>query len=510
MRVIIMADGEGKRWNNYTGVPKHLIDIDGEQLLYRTVRLLKENGIEDIYITSHDKRYEIEGTTRYEPKNNLYEIDRFCSCYPIWKEETLFLYGDVYYTEEAMKTIINTDVMDFEFFGRFGQREEFKKNNGEIFAVKIKNINWFKNACEFIREEEKKGNLRGIGWDVYKTLLHIPYKELYLKGNFTVINDETEDFDSPEEYENWLNMQKIVFYFPNIYIGGTEKAMLELIKKLCDKHEIIVAFDKSYSIDVVLEMSNYAEIINVKYKPLSCKTLVYVSHYGRPKIKAKKYVQWNHTSIGEVDTEPPKRTNINVWVSVSNEAKKQLDNKFNVDSMVIRNETAKVDVTDDVFKQTGKLNLLTVSRISKEKGFERMLEMVKRLEERKIDYKWYVIGKSHQQKYEKEIKEQFKIYPNVIFVGEKQNPYPYFNNVDYGVMLSDRESDCLFVRECRSINIPVIVSKWNGVEEQIVDGDNGYILNMDLSNLDIDKIMKKELRPNNVLESEYKKWEEIL
>ena len=32
MRFVIMADGKGSRWNNYMGIPKHLIEIDGESL----------------------------------------------------------------------------------------------------------------------------------------------------------------------------------------------------------------------------------------------------------------------------------------------------------------------------------------------------------------------------------------------------------------------------------------------------------------------------------------------
>ena len=169
MRVIIMADGQGKRWGNYTGVPKHLALVNGETILNRTVRLLKENGVNDIYITSHDKRYNIEGTIRYEPKNNVYEIDRFCACYPIWEEETMFLYGDVYYTEEAIQTIVNEDKGDFTYFGRFGASKV--KCHGEIFAIKVKDREKFNEACMYIRKGLEKGTIkRGIGWETYKYL----------------------------------------------------------------------------------------------------------------------------------------------------------------------------------------------------------------------------------------------------------------------------------------------------------------------------------------------------
>ena len=73
-----MCDGKGTRWKNYKDIPKHFVKINGEPLIKRTVRQLneRENNCE-IIITSHDKRYEIEGSTRYEPLNNVLEIDRF-------------------------------------------------------------------------------------------------------------------------------------------------------------------------------------------------------------------------------------------------------------------------------------------------------------------------------------------------------------------------------------------------------------------------------------------------
>ena len=38
MKILILADGEGKRWGNYKGVPKHLLEIDGERLIDRMIR----------------------------------------------------------------------------------------------------------------------------------------------------------------------------------------------------------------------------------------------------------------------------------------------------------------------------------------------------------------------------------------------------------------------------------------------------------------------------------------
>ena len=44
MKYIIMADGKGTRWQNYNDIPKHFIEINGEKIIERTVRLLRDNS----------------------------------------------------------------------------------------------------------------------------------------------------------------------------------------------------------------------------------------------------------------------------------------------------------------------------------------------------------------------------------------------------------------------------------------------------------------------------------
>jgi len=52
MKYIIMADGKGTRWNNFNNIPKHFIEINGEKIIFRTVRLLNETGVEDSPISA--------------------------------------------------------------------------------------------------------------------------------------------------------------------------------------------------------------------------------------------------------------------------------------------------------------------------------------------------------------------------------------------------------------------------------------------------------------------------
>lgn len=99
-----MADGKGSRWNRYLNRTKHEISFDGETLIERTVRLIRENAPSAlITVTSHKPDLKTAGARRYEPKNNVLEIDRFTA--ELIGDDVCFLYGDVLYSEAAIRRI---------------------------------------------------------------------------------------------------------------------------------------------------------------------------------------------------------------------------------------------------------------------------------------------------------------------------------------------------------------------------------------------------------------------
>lgn len=217
MRAIIMADGKARRWyasvqNKLWGTKlKQLVEVDGEPIINRTVRLLKENGIDDIWITSHEEALEIEHTRRFEPEINF---DKFYAAKGIWDiHGTVFLYGDVFYTEEAMKLILKTPVDRFCFFGQFNV-SPLTGHGGEIYGVKIIGHEGFILFGEailsvFMHKELGKGN--NGAWEIYRYMcgarnVAINRNELYGRAHYVEIADFTDDFDTPEHYERWLEV----------------------------------------------------------------------------------------------------------------------------------------------------------------------------------------------------------------------------------------------------------------------------------------------------------------
>lgn len=193
IRFVIMADGKGTRWDNYMGLPKHLVEIDGEPIISRTVRLLNELTNEDaeIIVTSHDARYEFEGSRRHEPIDNKLEIDRFTR--ELIEDDTCFLYGDTYYTEESLNRIINTATDDVIFFG----------NRKSIVAVKVKDSEMFEKHVDRVRTMFIEGKIKKcVGWQVYQSIVGQSFGCKPVPGEkFILLDEKTTDINTPEEYE---------------------------------------------------------------------------------------------------------------------------------------------------------------------------------------------------------------------------------------------------------------------------------------------------------------------
>lgn len=191
MKYIIMADGKGTRWNNYNNIPKHLIEIDGEILIERTVKQLRKKDKDgSIVITSHDSRYEFEGAKRYEPLNNVLEIDRFTE--ELIEDNICFLYGDTYYSDDAIEMIINTEAKDIMFFG----------NKKSIVAIKIKDSSLFKKHVANVKKLYLSKKIKNCkGWQVYQSFQNLEFDVKFIGEKFIVVDESTMDYNTPKEYE---------------------------------------------------------------------------------------------------------------------------------------------------------------------------------------------------------------------------------------------------------------------------------------------------------------------
>lgn len=205
MKYIIMCGGYYENFEK----PKALSMIQGEPLVARTIRLLREQGVSDIYISSNDARFDEYGT-RLEHKNTYeykdgkiygYWLDAY---YPT-DEPCVYLHGDVYYTEDAIKKIINLNPDVNTFIGNEIARNKEHKNWGEPFGWIVINQKEFRAGIEKTKQLQDEGKLtRGyaISWELYRVLNGLdPNKQYINDDTYLSIADETIDIDAPWQIE---------------------------------------------------------------------------------------------------------------------------------------------------------------------------------------------------------------------------------------------------------------------------------------------------------------------
>ena len=177
---------------------------------------------------------------------------------------------------------------------------------------------------------------------------------------------------------------------------------------------------------------------------------------------------------------------INRWIAVSNIAAKEFEELTGIKCKVVRNplEIEKEELNKVLF-------LVSATRLTREKGKERMVKLGKLLNDKKVNYLWFVFTNDTQ-----EIDN-----PNIVYLKPRLNAIDYIYSLKgkcYGVQLSDCEGDCYFTRECEKIGIPLLVTPIDSFKEQgLIDGVNCYYLPFDMENIDIDKIVNNipEFKP---------------
>jgi hypothetical protein len=209
-RVIVLAAGEASRWGNYLDVPKHFVDIGGEPLLHRTVRQFSSYG--EIIITGPDAdRYHVEGASLYVPEAipESWDTKKFLDNVELWDPtgRTILLWGDTYYSDAAVKTIMDHEPVDWLVYGRMSGSEITGCGYGEIFAYSFMSQahRLLKSRLERLRWMRKHQRIgRCGGWEFYRLLSGAKnLNEHRNYGKFVEINDDTEDFDFPHDYQRW-------------------------------------------------------------------------------------------------------------------------------------------------------------------------------------------------------------------------------------------------------------------------------------------------------------------
>lgn len=211
----------------------------------------------------------------------------------------------------------------------------------------------------------------------------------------------------------------------------------------------------------------------------------YIGH----KINAKKKISWVHFDISKhkINEKLYERLyeKFDKIFAVSNEANKKLNeiipstiNKsevmLNIISKELICEMAEENINFD--NNYDGIKIVTVGRLSKEKGQELAIKALYKLRQDGYKVRWYCVGEGNARKeYEVLIKEN-NLESDFILLGATPNPYPYIKNSDIYVQTSIHEGYCLTLAEAKALCKPIISTNFIGAYEQIQDKVNGIIV----------------------------------
>ena len=281
-----------------------------------------------------------------------------------------------------------------------------------------------------------------------------------------------------EEYTN-------IYYFYYLSdIGGTETFLYQLARKYKDLDLTIVY--RNGDINQINRLKKYVRCVQFKEQTIKCKRAFF--NYGIDiidKVEAEDYCFVIHADYEDQMKRGqlyriPEHPKLNKYIAVSERA-----------AAGFRKVTGKkVEVCYNPFtpdKPQKVWHLISATRLSKEKGKDRMIALAKKLDEAGIRYIWTIFTN------DKKVID----LPNIIYMKPRLDIIDYIADSDYLVQLSDNEGFCYSVVEALTAEVPVIVTPCPVFEELgLKDGENCYFFPFDSKNFDVKKILNKPTNLN--------------
>lgn len=281
-------------------------------------------------------------------------------------------------------------------------------------------------------------------------------------------------------------MQKIILYHNNLLkFGGVDTFVYNFIKKMSKHYDILFLYTIADTENLKrIKQFTKTEKYN-KDKKYICDVCICASAWGQYPdsviAKSGRYIQMVHADYARA-----KETNFTYhkWhkttehVGVSEHVCKIFKELYPNEKI-----TRIYNILDETQETKPILKLISATRVSKEKGYNRMLKLAQELKKANVKFRWTIftdLDLYNQKPFDLE---------EVVYMKPSYDFWDYIKEADYGVQLSDTEGYSYFINECLQYGTPVLCTNFPSAYESVKDEVNGYILDMDLKNLNIEKIV---------------------
>ena len=266
---------------------------------------------------------------------------------------------------------------------------------------------------------------------------------------------------------------KNIFYFRIINaIGGIESFFYYLAKKYQDWD--ITIYYQTGDPEQVKRLKQYVRVKRYKGEHIKCDKAFFNFNLDIiDNVEAKEYIQIAHGDYKASGIKPNTHPKLTKYLGVSKQVCETYKEVTGFDTELVYNPI-------ELEKPKKVLNLISATRLTSEKGKDRIKKLANMLDRAEIPYLWTIFTDDT-----KAINN-----PNIAYMKPRLDISNYIANADYLVQLSDNEGYCYSVIESLILGTPVIVTACPVFKELGVNETNGFIVDFNLSNVPIDKIYK--------------------
>ncbi len=146
-----------------------------------------------------------------------------------------------------------------------------------------------------------------------------------------------------------------------------------------------------------------------------------------------------------------------------------------------------------------KFNIVLLGRLVEEKGYDRLLNVINKLQKEKDNFKVYIIGEGLKRKEIEEYIKTKKLEKYVEILGFQKNPYNILKQADLFISVSKVEGFSLALAEAMVLELPVMCTNTSGPNE-IIGKNSEYGMLIENSEKAIYTSLEKLIGNNEELE----------
>lgn len=121
------------------------------------------------------------------------------------------------------------------------------------------------------------------------------------------------------------------------------------------------------------------------------------------------------------------------------------------------------------------VNIITVARLSAEKGILRGIDVLNRLVKEGRLIRWIIVGDGKQRKDIEEKINNSGVSKYIFLCGNRENPYRFMKNADLLLLPSFHEAAPMVINEAKCLGLPIMTTRTTSAKEMVLEGKEGFV-----------------------------------